>query len=158
MQVAHSRSNWVGLPFGSVVVVLDRELVATLDGELAASPVLAALEVVEVVVLLTDATLGVFELPPHPATRTPLTSAAAASRRARGVHVNCFGVILSCIPSSFSGLPGSAHRFYATRGYRKVSLSRPPDEQCGSPPAGCGGAPGRHTSEGARIPQALRRI
>jgi hypothetical protein len=97
MQVAHSRSNWVGLPFGSVVVVLDCELVATLDGELAASLVLAALEVVEVVVLPTDATLGVLELPPHPAARTPLTSTAAASRRARGVHLSRFGVILSCI-------------------------------------------------------------
>jgi len=80
-----------------VVVVLDRELVATLDGELAASLVLAALEVVEVVVLPTDATLGALELPPHPAARTPLASTAAASRRARGVHLGRFGVILSCI-------------------------------------------------------------
>ena len=63
-----------------MVVVLDRELVATLDGELAASLVLAALEVVEVVVLPTDATLGALELPPHPAARTPLASTAAASR------------------------------------------------------------------------------
>jgi len=67
MQLAHSTSNWAG----------------SFDGVVAA-PVLAAPELLEVVVLLADATpLGLFELPPHPATRTPLTSAAASTRARR---------------------------------------------------------------------------
>jgi hypothetical protein len=66
------------------VVVRDRELVAALDREVeVVTAVLAAVDVA-VVVLLTDATLlGLFAAPPQPATRPPLTSAAAASARTR---------------------------------------------------------------------------
>jgi hypothetical protein len=91
-----------------------------LDREVVPPPVLAALEV-EVVVLLTVATGGLPELPPQPATRTPLMSAEAANKRARGERVSRLGWILSCIWSP-CGLPGSAHWFYATSGFRKVSL------------------------------------
>ena len=55
------------------LLVVDRALVvtvdATVDAELVASP--------------TVATLGLCELPPHPATKTALRSAAAVSTRAR---------------------------------------------------------------------------
>ncbi|MGA2928552.1 MAG: hypothetical protein ABSG43_21685 [Solirubrobacteraceae bacterium] len=54
-------------------LVVDRALVvvaaATVDAELVAS--------------LTVAAVGVRELPPHPATKAPLSSAAAVSTRAR---------------------------------------------------------------------------
>jgi len=75
------------------VVVRDRELVSVPDREVVVvTAVLAAVDV-EVVVLLTDATGWLFELPPHPATRTPVTSAAAtASGRTgceRGSRVRC---------------------------------------------------------------------
>jgi hypothetical protein len=88
MQLAHSTNNSAG-SFDGVVVVFDREVVVV--------AVLAPLDVVELVVLLTDATAGLFELPPHPAIRIPLTSAAAAVRRTgrvRGGRVRC---VLSCI-------------------------------------------------------------
>jgi len=55
--------------------------VAMLDPVVVADP-LAALDAEEV-------ELG--ELPPHPATMIPLTSAATASRRARGERVSRFG-------------------------------------------------------------------
>jgi len=73
----------VALRDREVVAVRDREVVVVLDREVLAAVVGAAVEV-EVVVLLTDATVGLFELPPHPATRIPLASAATASRRVRG--------------------------------------------------------------------------
>jgi hypothetical protein len=113
MQAAQSTSNWAALPFARTVAAFDREVVVML--------VLAALDVVEVVVLLTDATLGLFELPPHPATRIALTSAAAASRRRRRERSSRVRCVLSCICLLLVSV-GSAHRFYATRGYRKVSL------------------------------------
>jgi hypothetical protein len=97
MQAAHSTSNCAGLPFGSVVPVPDGEVVAVPGLEVVAAPVCAALDVVEVVELRADATLGGVELPPHPATRAPLTSAAAVSARARGDRGSRPGGILTCI-------------------------------------------------------------
>jgi len=69
---------------------------AVLDVEVVAAPVLAALDV-EVLVLLSAATGGLAELPPQPASRTPHTSAAAASRRACGERVSRSTGMLSCI-------------------------------------------------------------
>jgi len=50
---------------------------------LAAEPALAVVDA-EALAAPIVATLGLGELPPHPATRAPLRSAAAVSRRARG--------------------------------------------------------------------------
>lgn len=60
------------------------ELVADLlvvDGALVVAA--AATVDAELVALLTVAAVGLCELPPHPATKAPLTSAAAVSTRAR---------------------------------------------------------------------------
>jgi len=53
-----------------------------LDPVVVAAPALDAVEPT-VLALPTVAPVGLVELPPHPATSTPLTSAAAVSRRAR---------------------------------------------------------------------------
>src|SRR5579862_5338731 len=122
MHAAHSTSNWAG-SFDGLAVVLDREVMVALDGEVVVVLVLAALDVVEVVVLLTDATPRPFELPPHPATRIPLASAAAASRRARGeTRISRVGWMLPRIGLLRVCLGFCAHAFYAEGGYRKVSL------------------------------------
>jgi len=96
-------------------------LVVVRNVEVVAAPVLVALGVA-VDVLLADATVGLLEpAPPHPATRTALTRAVAASRRARVGRVSRFGWLLSCIWAP-SGLLASAHPFYAPGGYAKVAL------------------------------------
>jgi hypothetical protein len=41
--------------------------------------------------------VGLPELPPHPASRSPIARIAGASRRARGVGVSRFGWMLACI-------------------------------------------------------------
>jgi len=84
------------------VALLEPELVVVLDAGVVAAPALAAVDV-EVVELATFATVGL--PPPHPATRTPLTSAAAASRRARGERFSLFGWLLSRILGSFWSAP-----------------------------------------------------
>jgi hypothetical protein len=84
------------------VVVLDREAVAVLDPGVVAALALAAAEL-ELVALSTFATVGLCEPPPHPATRTALMSAAAASGRARGGRPRRFRWLLSCMRSP-SGL------------------------------------------------------
>jgi hypothetical protein len=86
------------------------ERVAVLDPLEAAEP-LAGLDV-EVV--------GLGEFPPHAVTRTPLMSAAAASRRARSERVSRFGSMLSCIGSP-SGVLFGSDRLYAADGFRTVS-------------------------------------
>ena len=91
---------------------------STLGGR---APVLAAVDV-EVVELATFATLGLPELPPHPATRTPLTSAAAASRRARGELVSLFGCIAVSHLGSFWSASGLRSGSTLAGGYGKVSL------------------------------------
>jgi hypothetical protein len=108
-----------------LVEVLDREVVVVPNAEAVAAPVLVALGV-EVVVLATEATVGLLEPPPHPATRTAPTKAVAASRRARVERVSRFGWLLSCIWAP-SGLLESARRFYATGGYAKVALPETAD-------------------------------
>jgi hypothetical protein len=96
MHVAHSTSDSPALPFNSVAPLLEVDVVAVRDREVVAVAVLAGLDVVEVVALVTDAMLGLFEFPPHPATRTPLASPAAASSRARGGRNSRFASIWSC--------------------------------------------------------------
>jgi hypothetical protein len=66
------------------VVVLDRELVAMLVLD------------VEPVVLLTVATAGPPELPPHPATRTAPATAAPASARSRDERASRGRSVRSC--------------------------------------------------------------
>jgi hypothetical protein len=72
--------------------------VAVLDRDVVAAPPLVVLDV-EVLVVLTAATVGLPELPPHPASRTPLVSAMAASRRARCERISRVGSMPSCIRS-----------------------------------------------------------
>ena len=64
-------------------------------------PVLAALDVVEVVMLLTFATGGLEPPPPHPATRIALINAVAASRIVRGEGNSRFASRLACNLVSF---------------------------------------------------------
>ena len=71
--------------------------------------------------------VGLGELPPHPATSTPLKSAATASSQARG-RVSLFGWMLYAIRFSFMGcFPGVRvlvpDRFYAVGCFGGVSLS-----------------------------------
>ena len=86
-----------------------------------------AVAVVDAEVLALDvvAAVGLCELPPHPATRKPLTSAAAASRRALGERMSRCGWMLSCMWVSFCRVHAGAHRFYATGGFRSVSPLAP---------------------------------
>jgi len=117
------------------VALLELEVVAVLDPEVVGVPARAALDV-ELVELATFATLGLPELPPHPATRTPLTSPAAASRRARGDRSSLFGWLLSRIgsPSGVrrvcaSVLPGARLREgFAARGHQLVPT--PWEDRC----------------------------
>jgi hypothetical protein len=71
-------------------VVLDDEWVAVLAVAGAIVALLAALDV-EVVAPSTFATVGLRELPPHPATRPTQRNAAATSRRTRGRELNRLG-------------------------------------------------------------------
>jgi hypothetical protein len=92
---------------GEAVVVRDRVAAVVRRGDVVGAVVvvtvvLAAAEL-EALVLTTFATVGLCEPPPHPATRTPFTSAAAASRRDRGAR---FERLLSCMRISFWSVSG----------------------------------------------------
>jgi hypothetical protein len=78
--------NCAGLGFALALVA--PAPVAVLDPLVVAAPALAALDA-EVLTPPTVAAGGLPELPPHPATRTPVARAATASRRGRG-GVNLF--------------------------------------------------------------------
>jgi hypothetical protein len=95
---------------------LDDERVAVLDREPVAFWV-RAVPGVELVGLRTDATAGARERPPHPATRSALAIAAAASATARDDRISSCG----WTPFSIGG-PFVRVRFYAADGYGKVSL------------------------------------
>jgi hypothetical protein len=129
MQLAHSTSDWPALPSGNTAPLVEVEVVALLelalvvDREVVAVLVLAT-EEVAVVVLLTFATFGLPEPPPHPATRTPLMSAAAVSRRARDERFSRLGSMLSCIwaPSDLAlGLRTGSTRRAVTGTFRSWS-------------------------------------
>ena len=128
MHLAHSTSEPPALPFDGVAALLEVEVVAVREREVVREPVLAvALDVVEVVVLLTFATGGLEPPPPQPATRVPVTSADAANRRARGDRISLVGRTLSRVGSASDLRRVTAERFYSADGYRKVSLeNRPP--------------------------------
>jgi hypothetical protein len=97
MQLAHSTSDCPALASCSAAppVELEGEVVALRDRDVVAAPMLAGVDVVEVVVLLTDAMLGLFEPPPHPASRSTLASAAPASTRRLGMRPVRFVSMLS---------------------------------------------------------------
>jgi hypothetical protein len=83
MQAAHSTSSWAALPLDGAVARFDPGVVA------APVPAVLAVDVVE---LLTFATPGLEPPPPpHPAIRTPLAAAAAASSRVRAEQVGRCG-------------------------------------------------------------------
>jgi hypothetical protein len=93
MHLAHSTSDPPALRFGGVAP-LDLDVVALRDDELVAVAVLAGLDVVEAVELLTDATPEPSEPPPQPATRATLANVVAANTGARDQRNNRVGPII----------------------------------------------------------------
>jgi hypothetical protein len=99
-------------------------LVTVLDPVVGARPALVAVDA-GVLAPSAVAAVGLGELPPHPVTRTPITSAATASRRAGRERLSWFGWMPCCIWSPSCVLRVRTNRFYATRGFRTVSYLRP---------------------------------
>jgi hypothetical protein len=84
-------------------------------------PVLGVLDAAALV-LSTVAGVGPEELPPHPDTRIPLTSAAASKDvRPEGISRLEWMLASGLLVVSFAG----AYPFYATDGFAKVSLLKP---------------------------------
>ena len=109
-------------------------LVVLLDPAAVAEAALGALDA-EVLAPPAAAAGGLEELPPHPATSTPVTSVARASRRARRERVSRFGWMLSCIWSPSAVLRVCASGLRDGR-FGTVSLLKPerPTGPAGRPP------------------------
>jgi hypothetical protein len=104
---------------GGVSALLGRDVVVAVDADVVAPD--------------GDAAVGLFELPPQPASRIPLANAAAVSSRVHDRRISRRDSMLAyiCFPSGV--VSGCAHPFYATGGFATVSHRRTTDRVMRSP-------------------------